>query len=103
MAMGWPVICFRHAGHQVRRSYPDRSAVVNAQSAVEMNGLPTSPANTRSGQAHVAQFVTALAFVVALGFLLHTSHDRIVLNKYNVRYTVYLGVVFLIGLPLLYS
>jgi hypothetical protein len=38
-------------------------------------------------------------FVVALGFLLHTSHEPLVLGKYDAPYAAFLALLFLVILP----
>jgi lysophospholipase L1-like esterase len=46
-----------------------------------------------------ARLAYTAAILWALGWLLHTSFDPVVLGKYNLRYTIFLGVVLFVVLP----
>lgn len=43
-----------------------------------------------------------MAFVGALGFLLHTSHEPVVFGKYDAPYAVFLALEFFVVLPVFY-
>lgn len=45
------------------------------------------------------RLVCGTAIFLALGFLLHTSHERSVLGKYSVRYAAFLALLFAVILP----
>jgi hypothetical protein len=45
------------------------------------------------------RLTTSIVFLVALGYLLHTSHDPVVLGKYDAPYAIFLAVLFLVILP----
>jgi hypothetical protein len=45
------------------------------------------------------RLLSGSALIVALGFLLHTSHDRAVAGKYSLRYSMVLGLIFFAILP----
>jgi hypothetical protein len=51
----------------------------------------------------IARFTTAAVVVFCLGFLAHTSHDPVVLGKYNLRYASFLVLLFLVLIPLFYA
>lgn len=62
------------------------------------------PDNNRSRLSiWLPRIATLAAFVLSLGFLLHTSAERTVFGKYNVRYTTFLGLLFLVVLPAFYK
>ena len=48
------------------------------------------------------RLITLAVFASSLGFLLHTSHDPVVLGKYDARYAIFLGLVFFVMLPAFY-
>jgi len=45
------------------------------------------------------RLASSVAFVLALGYLLHTSHEPVVFGKYDVQYSTFLALLFLIILP----
>ena len=51
----------------------------------------------------IARLATAAVVVFSLGFLAHTSHDPVVLGKYNLRYASFLALLFLVVIPLFYA
>lgn len=63
-----------------------------------MNAASGQPRDYRT----IRRALTLIAFVLALGYFFHTSHDRVILGKYNLRYTIFLGVVFFVVLPIFY-
>lgn len=50
-----------------------------------------------------ARLTTAAVVVFSLGFLAHTSHDPVVLGKYNLRYASFLALLFFALIPLFYA
>ena len=46
-----------------------------------------------------ARLASFVFFLLSLGYLLHTSHNPVVLGKYDVEYAVFLAVLFLIVVP----
>lgn len=46
------------------------------------------------------RLASSLLFVLALGYLLHTSNDPVVLGKYDAQYATFLAVLFFVVLPL---
>jgi hypothetical protein len=45
------------------------------------------------------RLASSAAFIGALGFLLHTSHEPVVFGKYDVPYTIFLALEFFVVLP----
>jgi hypothetical protein len=45
------------------------------------------------------RLASCAAFLLALGYLLHTSHDPVVLGKYDAQYATFLAVLFVVVLP----
>jgi hypothetical protein len=61
-----------------------------------------SPPPCRSSAAKwIARVGYAAAVLWAAGWLLHTSFNPVLLGKYNIRYTIFLGGIFLVVLPLM--
>src|SRR5690554_1611867 len=66
------------------------------------NDLMSSDDSRSSRATKIPRIATAIVFVLALGYLFHTSHEPILLGKYNLRYTIFLGVVFFVLIPMFY-
>ncbi|HET6879599.1 MAG TPA: hypothetical protein VFI31_05580 [Pirellulales bacterium] len=47
----------------------------------------------------LARAASLTFFLLSLGYLLHTSHDPVVLGKYDAEYVVFLAVLFLVMVP----
>jgi hypothetical protein len=45
------------------------------------------------------RLTSSVAFLLAFGFLLHTSHEPVVFGKYDASYATFLAVLFLVILP----
>jgi lysophospholipase L1-like esterase len=88
------------SGEARRLGGDNGSAGTSPPSRGDSAGASLTPSRSAAAT-WIARTAYAAAILWAAGWLLHTSFNPVVLGKYNLRYTIFLGGIFLVVLPLM--